>query len=105
MRSRRGLRQRTRPRWLRSIGLRIFWSGDMPKATDTAGTPRSRLLFIAEHFDGYRRSGHGYMARCPAHDDNNPSLSISEGRDGRVLVHCHAGCDTRTILELVGLHM
>jgi hypothetical protein len=35
---------------------------------------------------------HG-MARCPAHDDHTPSLSVSDGRDGKVLFYCHAGCD------------
>src|SRR5262249_11132672 len=39
-----------------------------------------------------RRVGSTYMARCPAHDDRNPSLAIREGNDGRPLVHCHAGC-------------
>jgi hypothetical protein len=38
-----------------------------------------------------RRCGRGFIARCPAHEDRHPSLSLSE-RDGRVLVHCHAGC-------------
>jgi hypothetical protein len=38
-----------------------------------------------------RRSGSGWMAKCPAHDDHNPSLSIRDS-DGKVLVHCHAGC-------------
>ena len=38
-----------------------------------------------------RRTGTGYVARCPAHEDGTPSLSIRE-RNGRVLVHCHAGC-------------
>ena len=38
-----------------------------------------------------RRCGRGWIARCPAHDDRSPSLSIIE-RNGRVLVHCHAGC-------------
>ena len=33
------------------------------------------------------------MARCPAHDDLSPSLSIRAGSDGKVLVRCHAGCD------------
>jgi hypothetical protein len=31
------------------------------------------------------------MAKCPAHDDHNPSLSIRQ-KDGKILVHCHAGC-------------
>ena len=42
-----------------------------------------------------RRSGAGYSARCPAHDDAKPSLSVSEGDDGRVLIHCQAGCAAR----------
>jgi hypothetical protein len=37
--------------------------------------------------------GRGGMARCPAHDDRTPSLSVSEGSDGKLLVHCHAGCN------------
>ena len=38
------------------------------------------------------------MARCPAHDDREPSLSISAGKDGKVLVRCHAGCDQRDVI-------
>jgi hypothetical protein len=38
-----------------------------------------------------RRTGRRWMARCPAHRDKSPSLSIQE-RDGRVLVHCFSGC-------------
>lgn len=41
---------------------------------------------------GGRRSGAGWIARCPAHQDRNPSLSICAGRNGQPLVHCHAGC-------------
>jgi putative DNA primase/helicase len=38
------------------------------------------------------------MARCPAHEDHNPSLAIRE-KDGRVLLHCHAGCSQRDVLD------
>jgi phage/plasmid primase-like uncharacterized protein len=38
------------------------------------------------------------VCRCPSHDDARPSLSVSEGRDGRVLVHCHAGCQRVKVL-------
>jgi hypothetical protein len=44
-----------------------------------------------------------FMAECPAHDDRVPSLSITEGRDGRVLVKCFAGCDTSMVLTAIGL--
>jgi hypothetical protein len=40
-----------------------------------------------------RKAGGGWMARCPAHDDREPSLSIRPGAGGKPLVCCHAGCD------------
>lgn len=49
-----------------------------------------------------RQSGSKFMARCPAHDDHMPSLSVSEGRDG-VLLKCWAGCETERVLEALGL--
>jgi len=39
----------------------------------------------------------GWMARCPAHDDRKPSLSISEC-EGGILVHCHAGCSQAEVI-------
>ena len=52
---------------------------------------------IAKAFGG-RRGGVGWMARCPAHDDRTPSLSIRDANDGKVLVRCHAGCDQKAII-------
>jgi predicted P-loop ATPase len=51
---------------------------------------------------GGRWKGNSGIAKCPAHDDKNPSLSVSEGEDGLTLWHCHAGCsqeDVRRALE------
>ena len=60
---------------------------------------------IADKFDA-RRAGRGrFMARCPAHDDSSPSLSIREGRNGRVLVRCFAGCALDAVLDARGLRM
>lgn len=50
-----------------------------------------------------RRSGGGWVARCPAHADRTPSLSVRDGRGGRVLIRCWAGCATRDVLEALGL--
>lgn len=51
-----------------------------------------------------RRTGAGkWQARCPAHDDRSPSLSIRAGQDGRVLVHCFAGCVLEGILSALNL--
>lgn len=38
-------------------------------------------------------------ARCPAHGDRTPSLSLSNAPDGRLLLRCHTGCDFLTILD------
>ncbi len=46
-----------------------------------------------------RRSGRGWVARCPAHADRNPSLSIGSASDGRLLLHCFAGCAFEDILD------
>ncbi|MGE3809059.1 MAG: AAA family ATPase [Gemmataceae bacterium] len=50
-----------------------------------------------------KKSGAGWSACCPAHDDRQPSLSIAEGEDGRVLLKCHAGCSLEAICEAMGL--
>jgi uncharacterized protein DUF3631 len=50
-----------------------------------------------------RRSGSGSIAKCPAHDDRQASLSIGEGRDGRVLLRCHAGCSFEEIMAALDL--
>jgi hypothetical protein len=50
-----------------------------------------------------RRRGDEWSAKCPAHPDDNPSLSIGTGADGCVLVHCFAGCPTETITAALGL--
>lgn len=44
----------------------------------------------------------GFMVCCPCHDDKNQSLSICE-KDGKILIHCFAGCKTQDILATVGL--
>jgi hypothetical protein len=50
-----------------------------------------------------KHSGKGWIAKCPAHDDRKPSLSINEGADGRALIKCHAGCDNTAILASLGM--
>ena len=47
---------------------------------------------------GGHRAGATWMARCPVHEDRSPSLSINAGKGGKVLVHCHAGCDQRDLI-------
>ena len=46
-----------------------------------------------------------WLARCPAHDDRSPSLSIATGDDGKVLLHCFAGCGAADVVEAIGLEL
>ena len=50
-----------------------------------------------------RKNGAGWSAKCRAHDDERASLSISEGEDGRVLLHCHAGCAPAQVCQALGI--
>ena len=54
-----------------------------------------------DRLQGVRKAGAGYKALCPAHDDKNPSLSVTEGAGGKVLVTCHAasGCTFEAIRD------
>lgn len=52
-----------------------------------------------------KRSGKGYRARCPAHDDKSPSLSVAAGSDGRALVYCHAKCSADAIAQALNLQV
>jgi hypothetical protein len=59
---------------------------------------------LLDRLERVRQTGPGrWIARCPAHDDRAPSLSVRELDDGRVLVHDHAGCGALDVIEAVGL--
>lgn len=56
---------------------------------------------IAAVFNAAGNNGK-YKARCPCHDDRNPSLYITH-IDGGTLIHCFAGCNVYDIVDSVGL--
>ncbi len=59
---------------------------------------------VLQRLDSVREDGPGrWMACCPAHEDRNPSLSIGIGGDGRVLLHCFAGCEFSAVISALGL--
>lgn len=45
-----------------------------------------------------------FVACCPAHDDSSPSLAVKE-QDGKIILHCFAGCSVQSIVESVGMEM
>lgn len=61
-----------------------------------------RAAELLGRLDGARKTARGWTARCPAHEDRFPSLSVSDGERG-VLVHCWAGCQLDAICASLGI--
>lgn len=54
--------------------------------------------------DGVRaHAGGQFEARCPAHHDRVASLSVRAGDHGGIVLRCHAGCETKAVVEALGL--
>lgn len=61
---------------------------------------------LLDRLDRVKQTAPGrWLARCPAHEDRSPSLSIRELEDGRVLLYDFGGCDTQAVLDALGLEM
>jgi len=60
---------------------------------------------ILSKLDKVRKTGtDSWSARCPAHEDKGPSLSVRNS-DGKILLHCFCGCSVPEIIESIGLDM
>lgn len=59
---------------------------------------------LLARLDGVRRSGRGWVAPCPAHDDRHPSLSVCEG-ERAILLRCWAGCSVDEIMAVLGIEV
>lgn len=65
-------------------------------------SPREKVL---SRLTDASKTASGWQACCPAHDDAQPSLCVSEGDDGRLLLFCQAGCSTVSVVHALGLTM
>lgn len=63
----------------------------------------SPIDVVLARLDKPKRTGKGWAARCPAHEDKSPSLSITEAEGGKVLLHCFSGCHAGDVLAAIGL--
>jgi hypothetical protein len=60
---------------------------------------------MLSRLDKVKGKNGSWTARCPAHNDKGPSLAIREASDGRVLLHCFAGCETLNVVQALGMDM
>lgn len=64
------------------------------------------ITAFIERLQGAQSRGEGrWVARCPAHEDRTPSLSVREVEDGMIILHCFAGCSAEAIVAAMGLQM
>ena len=60
----------------------------------------SNAQLIAQAFGGAKKSGAGYMCKCPLHEDKTASLGVTDRPDGTVLFNCLAGCEWKDLQRL-----
>ncbi len=91
---------------------RSWWTTRRSRSSATSATTRRRseprppssfaLDALRDHGSKVSRNGDGFAAQCPAHDDSDPSLGVSEGDDNKVLLICRAGCRTEDVVAALG---
>lgn len=67
----------------------------------------NELLDILKSKSGIdpKRTSNGFMTCCPAHDDTNPSLSVGEASDGKILLNCFSGCTKESICTSLNIQL
>ncbi len=58
----------------------------------------TRAQEIIRRLGGHWRGRYG-MARCPCHRDRTPSLKVTDGLDGELILHCFGGCGWRYVKD------
>lgn len=82
------------------------WQGQQAAHNSIIKNNHSPIDAMLSRLDGVKRTGNGtWIARCPAHADKSPSLSLRETDPGAVLVHCFAGCTAHEVVSAVGLEL
>ena len=64
-------------------------------------TSHIEIQKIAESLGSARKEGAGWRSLCPVHIDHSPSLSLNLSSNGRLLVKCWSGCDSKRILQFI----
>lgn len=75
-------------------------------ATNSKTITHSPLHLLLDRLTGVKQTKTDrWQARCPAHDDRSPSLSVTETADGTLLIKCWAGCSAADIVSAIGLDL
>jgi hypothetical protein len=79
-------------------------SSAYPKRQRSKGVSMNQCDTLLSKLEKVQSKGKGrFVARCPAHADGAPSLSIRELEKGQLLLHCFAGCSVDEVVSSIGL--
>ena len=67
--------------------------------------PTRPIDVVLHKLPSAQRRGSGWVAKCPGHRDRMPSLKVDVDASGKVLLYCHAGCDTPKVVTAMGLRL
>ena len=70
-----------------------------------APLPASPLPLLISRLHRVQQHGNGYRADCPSGHSSRGALSLSEADDGRVMLHCFAGCSASEVVAALGLSL
>jgi len=73
------------------------------RRVSATSVPRRPVDVLLSRLEDVRETSSGWLARCPSHTDDTPSLSVAEAPSGAALVFCFAGCPTTAVLAALGL--
>jgi hypothetical protein len=85
------------------VGIAHRTTGQNGNAAAVQTSTPPSIDLVLSRLDKVRPYGKGYTASCPGHKDRTASLSIAAGDDGRLLLHCFAGCSVHDVIDAIGL--
>lgn len=60
---------------------------------------------FVSRLEGVKPTRQGYLARCPAHQDTSPSLTVKDGERSNIVLHCFAGCRPSEVCASLGISL
>lgn len=64
-----------------------------------------RIEELLSRLEGVRGKAPQWMAKCPAHEDKSPSLSVGLKTNDRIVIHCHAACGIDAVVAALGIEL
>lgn len=87
-------------------GTQIKTSKTIISKSPVLNNPKVGIDSILSKLDKVKSTSNGkWLALCPAHPDKSPSLAIKLTDDGKILIHCFAGCHVTDVVAAIGLEL